>query len=58
MKLYGTPPTRALRVLWLLNELDISPEIVPINIPAGEHHGAEFLALSPAGKLPEMRLQV
>ena len=54
MKLYGTPPTRALRVLWLLNELDIECEVVTVNMGAGEHVGPEFLKLNPAGKLPAL----
>jgi glutathione S-transferase len=54
MKLYGTPPTRALRVLWLLNELDVDCEVVTVNMGAGEHLAAEFLALNPAGKLPAL----
>lgn len=52
MKLYGTPPTRALRVLWLLQELGIDHEVVTVNVPAGEHLQPPFLALNPAGKLP------
>jgi glutathione S-transferase len=52
MKLYGTPPTRALRIVWLLNELDIDCEIVPVNVAAGEHLSPGFLALNPAGKVP------
>lgn len=52
MKLYGTPPTRALRVLWLLGELDIECEVITVNIMTGEHRDPEFLALNPAGKLP------
>lgn len=49
MKLYGTPPTRAIRVQWLLNELDVDCEIIGLN---PMDHNAEFLALNPAGKLP------
>jgi len=49
MKLYGTPPTRAIRVQWLLNELGVDCEVVGLN-PMDP--GPEFLALSPAGKLP------
>ena len=49
MKLYGTPPTRATRVQWLLNELEIDCEVIGLNpldpVP-------ELLALNPAGKLP------
>ncbi len=52
MKLYGTPPTRALRVLWLLRELEIDCEIVTVNLGKGEHLGPAFLALNPAGRLP------
>lgn len=32
MKLYGTPPTRALRVLWLLNELDVDCEVITVDM--------------------------
>ena len=52
MKLYGTPPTRALRVLWLLGELDIACEVISVDILAGENRKPEFLALNPTGKLP------
>ena len=52
IKLYGTPPTRALRAMWLLNELDLAHEIVPVDIGAGENRTPEFLALNPAAKLP------
>jgi glutathione S-transferase len=50
MKLYGTPPTRAIRVQWLLNELGIDCEVVAVN-PLGDLP-PDFLALNPAGKLP------
>lgn len=49
MKLYGTPPTRAIRVQWLLNELNIDCEVIGLN-PMDP--GPDFLALNPAGKLP------
>ena len=49
MKLYGTPPTRAIRVQWLLNELGVDCEVIGLN-PMDP--GPEFLALNPAGKLP------
>jgi glutathione S-transferase len=52
MKLYGTPPTRALRVVWLLNELQLDCEVISVNMRAGENHTSEFLALNPAGKVP------
>ena len=52
MKLYGTPPTRALRALWLINELGLDCEIISVDMSKGEHLQAEFLALNPAGKVP------
>lgn len=52
MKLYGTPPTRALRAVWLINELDLECEVVPVDLRGGEHLTPEFLRLNPAGKVP------
>lgn len=52
MTLYGLGPTRSLRVLWALQELDAEFEFVPVNILAGETQRPEFLRLNPAGKLP------
>ncbi len=31
MKLYGTPPTRAIRVQWLLNELGVDCKVIGLN---------------------------
>jgi glutathione S-transferase len=52
MKLYGTPPTRALRVIWLLNELGLEYEMLPVDILQGENKQQDFLTLNPAGKVP------
>ena len=52
MKLYGTPPTRAIRVLWLVNELGLDCEVVTVDFRKGEHLEPEFLALNPAAKVP------
>ena len=52
IKLYGTPPTRALRAMWLLNELDLAHEIIPVDLGASEQLTPAFLALNPAAKLP------
>jgi glutathione S-transferase len=54
MKLYGTPPTRALRVLWLLNELDVDCEVITVDMGVGEHQSDAFRKLNPAGKLPAL----
>lgn len=52
MKLYGTPPTRAIKPLWLLNELGLDYEMIVVNIPAGEHLQPAFQAINPIGKVP------
>ncbi len=52
MKLYGTPPTRALRAIWLINELDLDCEIVMVDMGIGEQGSPKMLALNPTGKLP------
>ncbi len=52
MKLYGFGPTRSLRALWALNELDADFEFISVNVMAGDLQKPEFLRLNPAGKLP------
>jgi glutathione S-transferase len=52
MKLYGFPPTRSIRVLWTLRELDVEFEFINVDPAKAEHRRPEFLALNPAGKLP------
>jgi glutathione S-transferase len=52
MKLYAFPPTRSIRALWTLRELDVEFELVQVNLIKGEHRKPEFLAVNPAGKLP------
>src|SRR5439155_783085 len=37
MKLYGFPPTRSIRVLWTLRELDVEFEFVNVDPTKGEH---------------------
>ena len=52
LKLYGVPPTRVLRALWLVGELGLEYELVPISPFSEVARSPEFLALNPAGKLP------
>ena len=54
MKLYGYPPTRTIRALWMLRELDLDFEYVQVDPTKGEHRRPEFLAVNPAGKLPAL----
>ena len=52
MQLYGFAPTRSIRVLWTLRELDVPFEFINVDPTKGEHRRPEFLAVNPAGKLP------
>jgi glutathione S-transferase len=52
MKLYEFPPTRSLRVRWMLQELGIEFEAITVDMKNGAHKQAEYLKLNPAGKLP------
>jgi glutathione S-transferase len=46
MKLYGFPPTRTIRALWVLRELDLDFEYVQVDPTKGEHHRPELLAMN------------
>lgn len=52
IKVYGVPPTRVLRAFWVLNELGVEYEVVPVEPLGEEARSPAFLALNPAGKLP------
>lgn len=54
MKLYGSPPTRAVRAIWLMNALDIDCEMVSVDFMTGEHKSPAFLAINPFGKVPAL----
>lgn len=47
----GSPNTRALRVLWALEELDLPYELLDVS-----PQSAEILAINPSGKLPALKL--
>ncbi|GLQ32269.1 glutathione S-transferase family protein [Litoribrevibacter albus] len=56
IKVYGYPKTRALRVTWLLEELELDYEYHLINFAKGESQSPEFLAINPAGKVPALEI--
>lgn len=51
---YGAPPTRALRVVWMLEEMGLPYEVRPIEFTK-RLENAEFLAASPTGAFPGIR---
>ncbi|WP_407492645.1 glutathione S-transferase family protein [Pseudooceanicola sp. MF1-13] len=54
--LHHVPGARSFRVLWLLQEMGITPEIVEWRIQDGSMRSPEFLAKSPAGRIPALEI--
>ena len=52
IRLHHVPLARSLRVMWLLEELGLDYEVVYYSIRDGSMRRPEFLALSPAGRVP------
>lgn len=51
--LYAFPGrTRAERVMWTLDELNLDYTLIRLDLSKQEHQSAEFLKLNPAGKVP------
>jgi glutathione S-transferase len=54
LKLYGGSRSRAMIVAWYLEELHIPYEFVRLDMAAGEHRQADYLAINPMGKVPAL----
>lgn len=52
IRLYGWPRSTASRVHWALEELGVSYEYVTLDEKKGDNRKPEYLAISPAGKVP------
>ncbi|MBX3026204.1 glutathione S-transferase family protein [bacterium] len=50
--LYGVPASRTFRPLWMLRELQLAFEHVPVNYADGGTRTAEFMKLNPNGHIP------
>lgn len=51
---YGAPPTRALRVLWMLEEMGLPYELRQVDF-AKRFEDSEFVEASPTGSFPAIR---
>lgn len=51
---YGTPPTRSLRVVWMLEEMELPYEVRAIDF-GKRLENAEFMEASPTGSFPGIR---
>ena len=52
LKVYGAPKTRTVRTLWMMGELDIPYELVPVTTYDGSNLKPDYLAVNPGGKVP------
>jgi glutathione S-transferase len=52
LKVYGVAGSRAYRVLWMVNELGLDYEHVPIHFGDGSAQSPEYLAINPNGRIP------
>jgi len=50
LKIYGTPRSRAFRVLWMAKELGLEYEHIPVD--TGSTRTPEYLAVNPNGHIP------
>ena len=50
--LYGHPFSRTQRNIWMLGELGIAYDLVPVDFLKGEAQTPEFLAINPNGQVP------
>lgn len=54
IKLYGISTSRTLRPLWLLEEIGVEYEHIPVDFRKGENRDPDFLKINPNGKLPAL----
>jgi len=48
---FGKPPTRAVRVTWMLEEMGLPYEVRPVDL-ASKSADLDFMAANPAGLIP------
>lgn len=54
--LHHVPGARSFRILWLLQEMGITPEVVLWRIQDGSMRSPDFLCKSPAGRIPALEI--
>ncbi len=56
IRLHSVAGSRSFRVLWLLYEMGIEPEVISYDLGRGDLRTPEFQALSPAGRVPVLEV--
>ena len=57
IRLHHTPGSRSLRILWLIEEMGLECQIHSYSLTDGSLRTPEFLALSPAGRIPALEIE-
>lgn len=55
IKLYGVPGSRAMRSLWMLEELGVPYENIKINFATGDTRKPDYLKINPNGHIPALQ---
>jgi len=55
IKLYGVPMSRAMRALWMLEELAVPYELVKVDFADGGTRKPEYLKINPNGHIPALQ---
>jgi glutathione S-transferase len=55
IKLYGVPASRAMRSLWMLEELAVPYENIKTNFATGETRQPDYLKVNPNGHIPALQ---
>ncbi len=54
IKIYGSKASSAGRCVWLMEELGLEYQIVPLDFQKNEHKSPEYMELNPNGKVPTL----
>jgi glutathione S-transferase len=54
LTLYGVKKSRAVRCMWVMEELGLEFTHIPLNPHVGETRTSDYLALNPSGKIPTL----
>jgi glutathione S-transferase len=54
LRIYGWKRSRVVRCMWVMEELGLEYERIPLNQSEGENRAPDYLALNPQGKIPTL----
>lgn len=54
VKIYGISSSRALRPIWLMEEIGLPYELIPVDFRKDENLTEEYLQINPNGRIPTM----